>query len=136
MVKKYPGVDSSRIFLMGASEGTLLAVQAASRAPQEIRGLILYGVMSMNMRDVFRYIVSDGGFLAYLQYFDTDKDGRISKAEFEADPYKYRQAVFKNAGFENFDQNGDGFFTVEEMNVMVKTYLDAIDKENFEVLDR
>jgi len=136
VAQKQPGAAPSRIYLMGASEGTLLAAEAAARAPQDVRGLILYGVMSGNMRDTFKYIVSDGGFLSYRGFFDTDKDGRISKAEFEADPRKYREVVFKNAPFEQFDRNSDGYFTVEDMRLMSKPLLDAVDNNNFEVLDR
>ena len=136
VVKKQPGIDTSQIFLMGASEGTLLAAEAASRSPGQIKGLILYGVMSSNMRETFRFIVTDGAFILYRKVFDADKDGKISKAEFEADPYKYRESVFKNAGFENFDPNGDGFWTGDEMKTLSKVYLDAIDSDNFEVLDR
>lgn len=136
VVRKQPGIDASRVFLMGASEGTLLAAEAGARVPKEIKGLILYGAMSGTMRDTFKYIVSDGGFLAYRGFFDTDKDGRISKAEFEADPRKYRERVFRNAGFENFDRNGDGYFAVEEMRMLSKTYLDAVDNDNYEILDR
>jgi uncharacterized protein len=136
VVKKQPGIDASRIFLMGASEGTLLAAEAASRAPKQIKGLILYGVISSNMRETFKFIVSDGGYMAYRGFFDTDKDGKISKAEFEADPRKYRERVFQNIGFSTFDINGDGFWTVDETRALSKPLLDAVEKENYEVLNR
>jgi pimeloyl-ACP methyl ester carboxylesterase len=136
VVKKQPGLEGSRVFLMGASEGTLLAAEAASRVPKEIGGLILYGVLASNMRENFRYILTDGAFLVYRGFFDTDKDGKISKAEFEADPRKYREAVFKNADFRVFDPNGDGFFTADEMQLLSKTMIEAVDKENYEILDR
>src|SRR5207253_8158381 len=38
-------------------------------------------------------------------------------------------------GFASADKNGDGFFTVDDMRLFTKTYLDAIDKEDFSVLD-
>ena len=38
-------VDAERVFLMGASEGTLIGADAAARSPQRIAGLVLYGVM-------------------------------------------------------------------------------------------
>jgi dienelactone hydrolase len=60
LIKKQPGIDPSRIFLMGGSEGTLLAAEAASRIPKQIRGLILYGVLTVNMRENFKYILTDG----------------------------------------------------------------------------
>lgn len=135
-VRKHEGMKGARVFLMGASEGTLLAAEAASRAPVEVSGLVLYGVMSGTMRETFRFIMTDGGFMAYRGFFDTDKDGRISKAEFEADPRKYRERVFKNAGFENFDKDGDGFFDAGDMKILTKPYLDAIDQDNYAVLDQ
>ncbi|HET6324303.1 MAG TPA: hypothetical protein VFG04_06350 [Planctomycetaceae bacterium] len=136
IVRGRPDVDGSRIFLMGASEGTLLAAEAAARAPQEIAGLILYGVMSSTMQDMFRHIVTTGGLMEYCRYFDTNKDGKISKAEFQADPYKYRALVFKNADFSVFDRDGDGFVTVADMRQLTKPLLDAVDSENFAILDR
>ena len=136
LVKKQPGIDPSRIFLMGTSEGTLLAAVAAARAPKDIQGLILYGVLAVNMREAFRFILTDGGLLNFLPYFDTDKDGRISKAEFEADPRKFRQAVWNNAGFENFDVDHDGYFTAADLAVLSKPLLDAIDHEDFGPLNQ
>jgi len=137
LVKKQPGIDSSRIFLMGASEGTLLAAEAAARKPGQIRGLILYGVLTANMRENFKYIVTDGSFLTWRGNFDTDKDGKVSKQEFEADPSKFRERALKNEPFKTFDTNGDGFFTVEELVMLsppLRNLRDAVDTENYEVL--
>jgi pimeloyl-ACP methyl ester carboxylesterase len=133
-VKKREALAAVRIFLMGASEGTLLAVEAASRAPQEVAALVLYGVLATNMRENFRYIMSDGAFLQYRIQFDASADGRISKAEFEADPKKFRARALRNAPFSVFDKDGDGWFTAEELCLHTKPYLDAIAAEDFEVL--
>ena len=135
IVQKQPGVDASRIFLMGTSEGTLLAAEAASRAPKEIKGLILSAVVSTTMRDVFKFTVTDGAYLTYLGLFDTDKDGKISKKEFEADPRKFRERSLKNAGFEMFDRDGDGYFTIEEMRMRGKYIADAADAGNADILN-
>lgn len=136
VVRKERGVKLSRIFLMGASEGTLLAAEAASRAPLQIRGLVLYGVMATSMRDAFKFMVSDGGFIAYRGFFDTDKDGAISKQEFEADPQRYRERALRNADFATFDRNRDGLFTVDEMRLLSKAYLDAVDSDDYQILNR
>lgn len=138
LVKKQPGIDPSRIFLMGASEGTLLAAEAAARMPKQIRGLILYGVLTSNMRENFKYIVTDGSFLSWRGNFDSDKDGRVSKQEFEADPNKFRERALKNEPFKTLDTNGDGFFTVEELVALsapLRKLRDAVDSENYEVLN-
>lgn len=135
VVQKQAGIDPSRIFLMGASEGTLLAAEAASRIRKEIAGLVLYGVMSANLRETYKYIMTGGNFIAVRGFFDKDKDGKISKAEFEADPAKFREKRWNNAGFEVFDRNQDGYFTVEDMGALSKIYLDAADTDNYEVLN-
>lgn len=135
IVQKQAGVDATQILLMGTSEGTLLAAEAASRAPREIKGVILSAVVSTTMRDVFKYQVTDGAYLAYLGMFDTDKDGKISRKEFEADPRKFRERSLKNAAFEIFDRDKDGYFTVEEMRILGKGIADAADAGNIDVLN-
>jgi pimeloyl-ACP methyl ester carboxylesterase len=138
IVKKQPGINSSRIFLIGASEGTLLASEAAVRSRGQIRGLILYGVLTTNMRENFRYILTDGTSLPLIIAFDTNKDNKISKQEFEADPSKFRERRLNNAPFEALDRNSDGFLTTEDI-VMVSPRIqqlrDALDTENYAVLD-
>jgi uncharacterized protein len=135
IVQKQPGVDASQIFLMGTSEGTLLAAEAASRAPKEIKGLILTALVSTTMRDVFKFTITDGAFLVYLGLFDMDKDGKVSKKEFEADPRKFRETSLKNISFEFFDRDGDGFFTIDEMRMRGKSVADAADAGNADVLN-
>jgi dienelactone hydrolase len=138
LIRKQPGIDASRVFLMGASEGTLLAAEAASRIPKQVRGLILYGVLTANMRENFKYIVTDGSFLSWRGNFDTDKDGKVSKQEFEADPKKFREKALKNEAFSTFDKNGDGFFTAEELVMLserLRNLRDAVNTENYEVLN-
>jgi len=138
IVKEQPGIDGSRIFLMGASEGTLLAAEAAVRSRGQIKGLILYGILTSNLKDNFRYIITDGAFLPWVKFFDTDKDGRVSKQEFEADPHKYREKVLQNAPFESLDKDKDGFFTAEELGVIstrLRDLREALDSNNYAVLD-
>jgi pimeloyl-ACP methyl ester carboxylesterase len=134
-VRAHPRVDPGRVFALGASEGTVLAAEAAVREPGAIAGLTLYGVMADPMPATFRYIMTDGGFLTYRKFFDTDEDGRISQAEFEADTRGYRARVLKGAPFTVFDRNRDGSFTADEMTALTKPYLDAIAGEDFGVLD-
>jgi pimeloyl-ACP methyl ester carboxylesterase/DNA-binding transcriptional ArsR family regulator len=135
-LREQPGVDASHILLMGTSEGTLLAAETASRIPDQVHALALYAVLSENMRGTFKFILTDGGFLAYRGFFDTNRDGAISQQEFEADPRRYREQVFRNAPFDTFDRNGDGNFTVDEMRPLAAPLLDAVDADDFAVLDR
>ena len=135
IVRKQKGVDTSQIFLIGASEGTLLAAEAASRVPKQVKGLLLYGVLTSNMRENFKYIVTDGSYVAYLGYFDIDKDGRISREEFEKDRSGFRKRSLTNIDFKVFDKDNDGFFTVEDRRALSSVLVQAADTENWEVLN-
>ena len=129
-------VDRNRIYLMGASEGTLIAAEVASTVPDLFAGLVLYGVLTSNMRYDFAYIMSDGAYMTYRQAFDANGDALVSKAEFEADPFKYRANTLRGAEFSVFDKDGDGFFTLEEMKLLTQPYLDALKNDNFALLDQ
>lgn len=124
-IRKQEGLQETPILLLGASEGTLIAAEAASRAPESVAGLVLYGVLATNLRQNFRYIMSGGEYLRYRS-FDTDKDGRITKEEWTA--------KIKNVDFTKADLNKDGVFTVADIEVATKKYIDAIDNDDYAVL--
>ena len=134
LVREQPGIDPGRVLLMGSSEGTLLIAEAASRAPDQVAGLVMYGVMADNLRETARYLFADGAFLNYRRAFDTDGDGRVSPAEFDADPRGLRARGMGNAPFAAVDGNQDGFFSVDDIKVATQRYLDAIDADDFAVL--
>lgn len=125
VVRKQKGLRETPIYLMGTSEGSLLAAEAASQRPDSVAGLVLYGVMVTNLRETFRYIMSDGEFLRFRP-LDADKDGVITKAEWDK--------VAKGVDFSKGDLNKDGKFTVADVKVGTKKYLDAIDNDDFAVL--
>jgi pimeloyl-ACP methyl ester carboxylesterase len=125
-VRKQDGLQRIPILLLGASEGTLLAAEAAARQPDSVQGLVLYGVLVTNLRETFRYIMSGGDYLRYRS-FDENKDGLVTKAEWDT-------AVKGRVEFSKADLDLDGKFTVEDVKVATKKYLDAIDNEDYEVL--
>jgi len=125
-LRRKDGLKKTPILLMGASEGTLLAAEAAARQPDEVSGLVLYGVLATNLRETFRYIMSGGAFLKYEKSMDLDGDGDITKTEWDE--------VVKDTAFSQADTNKDGIFNVKDMEVLTKKYLDAIDANDFEVL--
>jgi uncharacterized protein len=135
IVQKHPGVDPAQVYLMGTSEGTLLAAQAAARAPKEIKGLVLYAVLSSTLKDALKYMSAEGNFLMLRQFFDMDKDGRISLKEFVDDPRRLRRGAMPNVEFKVFDLNEDGHYTVDEARARVKELLQAVDTEKLEVVD-
>lgn len=132
VVQQQAGVDPARIFLMGASEGTYLAAEAASRAPDDVRGLILYAVLSTTLQDALHYMAGDGAFIQLNGIFDTDKDSKISKAELTADERRIRAAGLTNVTFEQLDADADGSFTAADFKQLRKGLLDAIDAKQFD----
>lgn len=50
VVQQQGSIDSTKIELMGASEGTLLIAEATSRAPSDVAGLVMYGVLAEPLR--------------------------------------------------------------------------------------
>jgi dienelactone hydrolase len=134
VVRQQKGIDPDRIFLLGTSEGTLLAAEAASRAPEKVKGgMILYSVLSSTMKDMMLYMVADGEFIVWRRVLDADRDTRVSKAEFE-DVNRSRLLGLQDVKFEVVDPNKDGFLTLEDFRVLRKPYLDAIAANNYEAI--
>jgi len=134
VVKKQDGIDPTRIFLMGASEGTLLAAEAASRAPGDVHGLILYAVLSSTLKDALHYMAGEGAFLALRGIVDTNGDGTISKEEF-AEPRRNRAAGLIDVKFEQLDVNADGTIALEDWLKLRKPLVDAVDAAQFETIN-
>jgi pimeloyl-ACP methyl ester carboxylesterase len=136
VVKRQKGINPDRILLMGASEGTLLCADAVARAPADVKGLVLYGILSSTLKDMLTYMAEEASFVNINAMFDTDKDGKTSRAEFDADPGKNREQALKGVTFETLDVSRDGFFTVDDLRVLRKPLLDGIAANNYEVYRR
>lgn|GEM_PF-5657096 len=77
---------------------------------------VLYGILATNMRENFRYIMSDGACTPFRLNFDTDNDGKVSKAEYEADVKQFRaNSALKDAPFEALEANADGEFSAADI---------------------
>ncbi len=126
-VRKQPGLRDTPVFLMGASEGTLVAAEAASRNPAAVQGLILYGTLASNMKRNFAFICSDGDFMRARQ-LDKDGNGVVTKEEWES------VITDKSVGIDKVDANGDGVFTVDDVRMTNKKLLDAIENNDFAAL--
>jgi pimeloyl-ACP methyl ester carboxylesterase len=126
-LQKQPDVDASRIVLRGVSEGTLLAAEIAVEIPKEVAGLVLSGVIGSTLQQALVFMASDSPYMRYLGVWDTNKDGRISSAEFDADPQGFRKQLPPGTEFKQLDADGDGFYTREDMRRLNKTLVDAIE---------
>jgi pimeloyl-ACP methyl ester carboxylesterase len=115
---------------MGASEGTLLSAEAASRAPEDVYGVILYAVLSTPLKDALRFMAGEGTFMQIGRRFDTNKDGRISPAEYENEPAR-RVTGLTGTTFAQLDADGDGAFDSEDLVTVRKGLIDAINAGTF-----
>lgn len=136
VLQKEAGVDASRIFLRGISEGTLLAVQIATSIPTEVKGLVLSGVIGDTLKSSLKFMSSNGAYMQHLGHWDADRDGRISAEEFETDPKKIRRQMPPTVVFRTFDTDGDGFYTMAEYLARSKPLVDSIEAENLDVIER
>jgi len=134
-VSRVGGVDAARIFAMGASEGTLIATEGAVRADGRIAGLILYGLLALNMRDNFRYILTDGAFITYRRFLDTDADGRVTRPEWDTDPRGWRQGNLPGVAWEQLEVTRDSVLTVADIAALQRPFLDGLDRNDFAILD-
>jgi len=134
--RKQRRFKDTKIVLLGWSEGTVLAAMAADDKKSGIDALMLAGYANENMYDIIRWQYSgESSFLNIGKYFDSNKDLRISKAEFESTestPTKAREGLFPNVKFEQLDIDKDGFIAAEDFRLLAaggyKAILDAIQR--------
>ena len=135
LLQKEAGVDAGQIYLRGVSEGTLLAAEAASRVPTEVKGLVLSGVIGSTLKVSLVHQVQGGRMLQLLAEFDTDRDQKISAQEWEADTRGFRKKNIPTATFESVDPDKDGFMTLADMKVLTKPLSDAFASGNVEITE-
>lgn len=125
-LKKNEKLKDSKIILLGWSEGTIIASMAAERKQVQIDGLMLAGYCNENLMDIIEWQLSGASsIIFYYHYFDKNKDGIISKQEFNADPYGIKQAL-GNITFEQLDTNVDNKLTQADFKPMLKDKRDML----------
>ena len=125
-LQKQTDVDRSQIVLRGISEGTLLAAEIAVKIPTEIAGLALSGVIGSTLQDALGFMASDGVYLAHLGHWDSNSDGRITAAEFDADPKAIRKLMPAGTAFGAFDRNSDGVYSRDESLTATRPLTEAV----------
>ena len=132
-LRKNERLQDAEIYLLGWSEGTIIAPLAAKAFPGEIDGLLLCGYCNDRMDEIFDWQqTGHSSMIFYQTYFDTDGDGRISPEEFAADPYGLAASVLGNTPFDQIDLNGDGVLTAEDFAIMLaptrQAFYDAVER--------
>ena len=137
-LKKNARLTNCNVVLLGHSEGTVIAAMAAETFPDKIDAIFLAGYAHENMYDIIAWQHSGNASMIKINpIFDTDKDKKISKEEYESDEERvanFRKGAMQGADFEVLDFSKDGFITAEDfgarMKIMHKILLHNIAKEN------
>ena len=77
-----PRVDKQKVFLLGHSQGTLIAAQVARKFPGQLKGLVLTGPVT-DWKQAFDYQLV-GRFIEVANEADTNHDGQLTPAELTA----------------------------------------------------
>ena len=118
-------VDTSRIILMGASEGTRLAPQLALRAPAGIVGLSLMSFQPDNIHDTVVWQNTVGVWRAITFLIPGAADGTITRAEYD-EALKTNASIAQRFPFAPYDADKDGTVTRAETLTLLRPRLDAI----------
>ncbi len=129
-----PRLARCRVLLLGWSEGSIIASLAAERKQVPIDGLFLAGVPA---DDAYSTILWQHGGEASMinlrKFFDSDKDGRITRTEYESGDPRARARV-GNKAFDDLDVNRDAALTADDFRLILKPrlqqVLSAVDRQD------
>ena len=129
-LKKDKRLKKTKIVLLGWSEGTIIASLAADDKKNNISALLLAGYANDNLFDVIKWQNSGGSSMVNIRdYFDTDHDDKITRAEYESDAKTakaFRTQAFGGAKFEQLDVNKDNVIDAADFGLLNKTRYEAI----------
>ena len=124
MLRKDKRLTDAKIGLLGWSEGTMIASLVAEKKENDVAALLLAGYAHDNLFDIIKWQYSGASsMLNLLPPFDKDKDGKISKAEYESDDKLakgWREKVMQDTKFEVLDASKDGLLTAEDFRLRVE----------------
>lgn len=114
-VRENPRLADAEIFLMGFSEGAIIAPLFEATHPGLADVLLLAGVPVTTLYDVVRFQGSGRATMMILgEFFEMDDYGRITREAFYAGPWQ----TAMGASFDELDMDGDGFFTAEDLLII------------------
>ncbi len=132
-MKKAKRLKNSKIYLLGASEGTIISPLFAKKYPDEVDALFLWGYANENLKDITIWQFSGKSFIyLFREYFEADDTGRISQEAFnngEKEMLVTRLGLGDNA-FEVCDTNHDGYIDEEEIIALGKSLI-GFDSNDF-----
>jgi len=106
-LRKDSRLKQSKIALLGASEGTIIASMVADRRAERVDALLLFGYANENLFDIIKWQFSGVSSIINLRkFFDVNKDNIISREEYESTDSMAvigRTKVLKNVSFDALD---------------------------------
>lgn len=119
-LKSKDRLHNCKVYLLGWSEGTIIATLFAEKYPSLVSGLLLAGYVNQNMKEVLVW-QNDGSssMVWYKSHFETDKNGKISKQAYEADPHHVVDSVLQGTAFDQIDLNNDGYISKEDLSIIL-----------------
>ena len=119
-IKENERLMNCKVYLLGASEGTIIAPLVAEKYLDKVDALFLWGYVNQNMKDVLIWQNSGGpSMVFYRGHFEADGQGRITKEAYQADPDNVIASILGNNTFENLDINNDGYIDEKDMTVLM-----------------
>lgn len=109
-----PRLQNAKVYLLGFSEGSVVAPLVAEKYPELVDALILEGCVSDGMDDIFLWQVTGKSTMDMLRkYGEPDSEGRISRTAYEAIP-----DIAKDLPFETIDTDKDGYIDDEDLKTL------------------
>ena len=125
-LRKDPRLARCQVLLLGWSEGSIIASLVAERKQVRIDGLFLAGVPADDAYSTILWQHSgEASMINLRKFFDTDKDGCITRTEYESGDPRARARV-GNKTFEDLDVNQDAVLTADDFRLILKPRLQQI----------
>lgn len=120
-LKSLNNLKNSKIYLLGWSEGTNIAPLVASEKDIQVDGLLLAGYYNNGLEDILKWQLSGGSSMVfYLQYFDLDCKGYVTKEDYEKDPNGLVNTTLNGTKFEEIDLNKNERIDEADFNIMLE----------------
>lgn len=136
-LKQDPRLKNAKVYLLGWSEGTIIAPAIAAGGNAPVDGLLLAGYCNESLDTILKWQNTGGSsMIFYREYFDYDEDGTVTKSEFEEDRYQLKE--YLGASFEEIDLNQNKQIDAQDFAIMMeplfKSLLEAIENRDDEWL--
>ncbi|MBD3401383.1 hypothetical protein GF420_00690 [candidate division GN15 bacterium] len=125
-LREDPRLQSSRIILLGQSEGAIIAAQLVANGSVPVDALLLCGTPTEDVYSLIQWQLSgESSMINMRKFFDTNGDSVIQKQEYEnGDPRALRRVG--GASFANLDVNRDSVLTADDFGMQLQPTLEAI----------